>query len=301
MSQKLAVFVVGPTGVGKTGVALDLAESLQTEIISADSRQIYRELSIGTAVPGKSQLKRIKHHLLQHRSVRDYYNASMFEQEAIQTINKLFEKHPAIVVAGGSGLYIQAICEGIDDIPSVDPEVRKTLLERMEREGIESLRFELKKLDPESYSTIDLRNPKRILKAMEISLTTGKPYSGFLTREKKERGFLSLKIGLNLDRDDLYDRINLRVDEMMENGLLEEVKGLLGYRDMNALKTVGYRELFDYLDGKQTLPEALRLIKRNSRHYARRQLTWFNRDPEISWFRPEQTDEIISFVRNALD
>ena len=300
MSQKLAVFVVGPTGVGKTGVALDLAESLQTEIISADSRQIYRELSIGTAVPTTDQLKRIKHHLLQHRSVRDYYNASMFEKEALHTMKRLFVNYSAVVVAGGSGLYIQAICEGIDDIPAVDPEVRKTLLERMDREGIESLRFELKKLDPRSYSTIDLRNPKRILKAMEISLTTGKPYSGFLTREKKEREFRSLKIGLNLEREDLYDKINLRVDEMMENGLLEEVKGLMEYRDLNALKTVGYRELFDYLDGQQTLPEVLRLIKRNSRHYARRQLTWFNRDPDISWFRPDQTGEIISFVRNTM-
>ena len=300
MSQKLAVFVVGPTGVGKTGVALDLAESLQTEIISADSRQIYRELSIGTAVPTTDQLKRIKHHLLQHRSVSDYYNASMFEKEALHTMKRLFVNYSAVVVAGGSGLYIQAICEGIDDIPAVDPEVRKTLLERMDREGIESLRFELKKLDPRSYSTIDLRNPKRILKAMEISLTTGKPYSGFLTRGKKEREFRSLKIGLNLEREDLYDKINLRVDEMMENGLLEEVKGLMEYRDLNALKTVGYRELFDYLDGQQTLPEVLRLIKRNSRHYARRQLTWFNRDPDISWFRPDQTGEIISFVRNAM-
>jgi len=300
MSQKLAVFVVGPTGVGKTGVALELAETLQTEIISADSRQIYRELSIGTAVPSPDLLKRIKHHLLQHHSVRDYYNARMFEQEALHTMKRLFANYSAVVVAGGSGLYIQAICEGIDDIPAVDPEIRKTLLERMDREGIESLRFELKKLDPGSYSTIDLRNPKRILKAMEISLTTGKPYSGFLTREKKKREFRSLKIGLNLERNDLYDKINLRIDEMMENGLLEEVKGLMEYRDLNALKTVGYRELFDYLDGKQTLPGALRLIKRNSRHFARRQLTWFNRDPEISWFRPDQTGEIISFVRNAM-
>jgi len=300
MSQKLAVFVVGPTGVGKTGVALELAETLQTEIISADSRQIYRELSIGTAVPSPDLLKRIKHHLLQHHSVRDYYNARMFEQEALHTMKRLFANYSAVVVAGGSGLYIQAICEGIDDIPAVDPEIRKTLLERMDREGIESLRFELKKLDPGSYSTIDLRNPKRILKAMEISLTTGKPYSGFLAREKKKREFRSLKIGLNLERNDLYDKINLRIDEMMENGLLEEVKGLMEYRDLNALKTVGYRELFDYLDGKQTLPGALHLIKRNSRHFARRQLTWFNRDPEISWFRPDQTGEIISFVRNAM-
>ena len=299
MKINTAVFIVGPTGVGKTGMAIRVAESLHTEIISADSRQVYKELSIGTAVPPAEQLNRVRHHLLQHHSVRDYYNASMFEQEALQTLQSLFRKYDAVVLAGGSGLYIQAICQGIDDIPAIDPAVRETLLVRMEEEGIESLRFELKKLDPVSYGSIDLKNPKRILKALEVSITTGKPYSMFLTRDKKERDFRTLKVGLNLDRDILYERIDSRVDSMMGNGLLEEAVSCVEFRGLNALNTVGYRELFGYLDGKHSLEEAVRLIKRNSRRYARRQLTWFNRDPEITWFRPDQAEEIISFVRDA--
>lgn len=298
MIIKKAVFIVGPTGVGKTGLAVRVAETLGTEIISADSRQVYRELSIGTAVPDSRQRRRVKHHLLQHRSVREPYNASMFEEEAIRTMNALFEKFPAVVVCGGSGLYIQAICTGIDDIPPVDPEIRRTLLERMDREGIESLRFELKKLDPASYENIDLKNPQRILKALEISLGSGRPYSGYLSHVKKDRGFFPVKIGLNLDRDMLYERINRRVDRMMEEGLLEEVQNCLEYRGLNALNTVGYVELFEYLDGKHSLEEAIRLIKRNTRRYARRQMTWFRGDPEIIWFRPEQEKDIIDFIRS---
>ena len=300
MIKKWAVFLVGPTGVGKTAAAIELAESLDTEIISADSRQIYRELNIGTAVPSIDQLKRVNHHLIQHRSVRDYYNASMFEQEALQVMENLFEEHPAVVITGGSGLYIRAICDGIDDIPQVDPEVRKTLLERFDAEGIESLRFELKKLDPESYSSIDLRNPKRILKALEVSLTCGKPYSEFLTREKRRRTFNTLKIGLNLDRGILYERINQRVDDMMSGGLLEEVESLMEYRQLNALNTVAYKELFEYLEGEHSLEEAILLIKRNTRRYARRQLTWFSRDREITWFNPGQFEEITGFAKKTL-
>jgi tRNA dimethylallyltransferase len=299
MSINTAVLIVGPTGVGKTGVAIRLAESLGTEIVSADSRQVYRELTIGTAVPEEEQRKRVRHHLLQHRSVTEDYNASMFEEEALQALSDLFEKYGKAVVCGGSGLYIRAICQGIDDIPAVDPEVRRTLLQRMKEEGPESLRFELKKLDPVSYRNIDLRNPMRILKALEISLSTGRPYSGFLTRGKKKRDFQSLKIGLNIERNVLYNRINYRVDEMIEKGLLEEVRTCMEYCHLNALNTVGYRELFDHLDGNTSLPEAVDLIKRNSRRYARRQLTWFNRDQDIHWFEPGQVDEIIKFAMDA--
>lgn len=299
MGTDTACFIVGPTGVGKTAVAVDIARLFNTEIISADSRQIYRELSVGTAVPSPDQLKTVRHHLLQHRSIKDYFNASMFEQEALAVLEKIFSAYPLAIVCGGSGLYIKALSEGIDDIPSVDPEIRKGLLKRMETEGIESLRFELSKLDPISYQRIDLKNPNRILKALEISLTTGKPYSGFLTHEKKKREFRSLKIGLNLDREYLYERINQRVDEMLENGLLKEVESVIEFRHLNALKTVGYTELFDYLEGKHSLEEAVRLIKRNTRHYARRQLTWFNRDKEIRWFRPDQVDEIIRLIRDS--
>jgi tRNA dimethylallyltransferase len=299
MTIKNAVFIVGPTGVGKTAVAIEVAESLNTEIISADSRQIYSELNIGTAVPDPAQMKRVRHHLLRHRSVIDYYNAGLYEQEALQVMENLFHEHAALVIAGGSGLYIQAICQGIDDIPAVDPEIRKALIDRIEGEGIESLRFELKKLDPTSYESIDLKNPKRILKALEISMTTGKPYSDFLTSEKKSRDFNILKIGLNMDRELLYERINQRVEEMMANGLLEEVESCLEFRDLNALNTVGYKELFDYLDGKHSLEEAILLIKRNTRHYARRQLTWFRKDPDVNWFSPLQLPEIIRFVKDA--
>ena len=293
----MAVFIVGPTGVGKTAVAVRVAEKMGTEIISADSRQVYRELSIGTAVPGPEHTRRVRHHLVQHCSVKDAYNASRFEVEALQVMESLFRDHVQVVVAGGSGLYLRALAAGIDDVPKADPGIRRELLRRMEEEGLESLRFELKKLDPVSWASIDLRNPKRILKALEISLTSGKPYSSFLTRKSKERDFAILKIGLNLDRQELYARIEARADEMMEKGLLDEVRDCLPFRDLNALNTVGYKELFDYLDGRTGLEEAVRLIKRNSRRYARRQLTWFHSDKDITWFRPDQFEEIMEHIR----
>jgi tRNA dimethylallyltransferase len=297
MKSKHAIFIVGPTGVGKTAVAIKVAEALGTEIISADSRQVYRELRIGTAVPDHDELARVPHHLVQQRSVREDYNASMFEAEALQILRQLFSKRDHVVIAGGSGLYIQALLTGIDDVPGADPEVRARLLERMKVEGLESLRYELKKLDPVSWAAIDLKNPKRILKALEISLTTGQPYSSFLTRKSKPRDFLPLKIGLNLERSELYARIEERVDRMMEAGLLDEVHACRGFRESNALNTVGYKELFDYLDGTISLEVAIGLIKRNSRRYARRQLTWFNRDPEITWFRPDRFKEIMDHIR----
>jgi tRNA dimethylallyltransferase len=297
MKSKHAIFIVGPTGVGKTAVAIQVAEAFKARIISADSRQVYRELRIGTAVPGPVELRRVPHYLVQHRSVREDYNASMFEVEALQILRSLFREGDFAVIAGGSGLYIQALLTGIDDLPGADPGIRARLLERLEVEGLESLRFELKKLDPVSWAAIDLKNPKRILKALEISLTTGQPYSSFLTRESKPRDFLPIKVGLNLERPELYARIERRVDRMMEAGLLEEVRACRQFRELNALNTVGYKELFDYLDGRISLEVAVSLIKRNSRRYARRQLTWFNRDPEIAWFRPGQMEGILAYIR----
>jgi tRNA dimethylallyltransferase len=297
MKNKYAIFIVGPTGVGKTAMAVRVAEALGTEIISADSRQVYKELKIGTAVPGKEYLSRVRHHLLQHRCVQDDYNASMFEAEALQVLEKLFKDHDAVVITGGSGLYIQALIAGIDDVPGADPDIRVELLRRMEVEGLESLRFELKKLDPAAWASIDLKNPKRILKALEISLTTGRPYSSFLTKKSKHRDFSVLKIGLNVDRAVLYTRIDRRVEDMMAAGLLDEVRACLAHRGLNALNTVGYKELFDYLDGRISLDGAVHLIKRNSRRYARRQLTWFNRDDKIAWFRPDQFDDIMDHIR----
>jgi len=300
MKTKYAIFLVGPTGVGKTALAVRVAEALGTEIISADSRQVYRELSIGTAVPSNEQLGKVRHHLVHDRSVKENYNASMFEMEALHILKRLFSEHNTVVIAGGSGLYIQALIEGIDDVPGVDPEIRRSLLVRLYDEGLESLRFELKKLDPDSWASIDLKNPARILKALEICMTTGKPYSSFLTRKSKQRDFSALKIGLNMDRNLLYDGINKRVEEMMEDGLLDEVRSCMDYRDLNALNTVGYKELFDYLDGRISLDTAVQLIKRNSRRYARRQLTWFKRDEEIPWFCPDQFEEIMDHIhRNA--
>jgi tRNA dimethylallyltransferase len=221
----------------------------------------------------------------------------MFEMEALKMLDWLFENHNIVVVTGGSGLYIKALCEGIDDMPDSDLEIRKELVRKLEEEGLESLRFELKKIDPDTWECIDLKNPNRILKALEISLSSGKPYSTFLTGRCKERDFKSIKIGLNMDRDELYSRINQRVEDMMEHGLLDEARAFLPYRNQNALKTVGYNELFDYLDGLTSLDEAVYLIKRNSRRYARRQLTWFKRDEDITWFRPDQTNEIMDHIR----
>jgi len=301
MRNKHAIFIVGPTAVGKTDIALRVAEELFTGILSADSRQMYRELRIGTAAPNRQELERVPHYLLQHRSVSDYYNASMYETEALGVLEKVFTERDTLVIAGGSGLYIKAISEGIDDIPTVDPKIRGQLQQKLNDEGLESLRFELRKLDPVSYKTLDLKNPNRILKALEISIMTGKPYSTFLGQVRKKRNFRILKIGLNLDRDVLYERINQRVDAMMEAGLLEEVRGLLPMRAENALKTVGYKELFDYLDGNNSLEEAITLIKRNTRHYARRQLTWFRRDKEIQWFNPLQFEEIMLYIRRHVE
>jgi tRNA dimethylallyltransferase len=296
MKNKYAIFIVGPTGVGKTSMAVEVAEALGTQIISADSKQVYKELSIGTAVPGKEQLSRVRHHFIHDRSAQEDYNASMFEMEALGIMEKLFREVDTVVIAGGSGLYIKALTNGIDDVPAVDPEIRRNLLERLYDEGLESLRFELKKLDPESWESIDLKNPSRILKALEISLTSGKPYSSFITRKSKRRDFANLKIGLSMDRALLYAGIDRRVDEMMKNGLLDEVRSCFPYRYRNALNTVGYKELFDYLDGRINLDEAVRLIKRNSRRYARRQLTWFKRDEEINWFSPDQFEEIMDHI-----
>jgi len=279
MKNKFLLIISGPTATGKTDIAIRTAEIFNTEIISADSRQIYKEIKTGTAVPDASQLSRIKHHFIHHISIHDYYNVSIYEKEVLALLDKLFGKYDMIIMVGGSGLYIDTICHGIDDLPAVDPDLRKKLLKKLEKEGIEALRFELKRIDPEYYSRVDLQNPKRILKALEVTYMTGVPYSSLLTSPKKERPFHIIKTGLNTEREELYARINARVDLMIEKGLLDEAKKLYPYRHINALKSVGYREIFDHLDGKRSLDEAIELIKRNTRHYARRQLTWFNKDP----------------------
>jgi len=295
--QQTLIVILGPTGIGKTDLSIDIARELDTEIISSDSRQIYKELKIGTAVPSDDQLQRVKHHFIGHKSIYDYYNASMFEFEVLDLLNELYKTHNHVVMTGGSGMYIQAVCDGIDELPTIDTQLRKDLIQKYHDEEIESLRIQLKMLDPESYQKIDLKNPKRILKALEVTIQTGQPYSSFLTRPKKKRPFHILKIGLQRERDELYERINKRVDEMIQEGLVEEARKFFKDRHLNSLNTVGYKELFEHFEGKISLAKAIELIKRNSRHYAKRQISWFNRDKEISWFHPENKQKIVHFIQ----
>ena len=294
--MKTLIVIVGPTGIGKTDLAINIAQKLDTEIISADSRQFYKELRIGTAMPDQEQLEAVKHHFTGHLSIHHYYNASRFEIDVLRFLELFFKTNDHAILVGGSGMYIDVICSGIDDLPDIDQEIRTGLQQKFEKEGIESLRFELKRLDPEYYSIVDLKNPKRILKGLEICLMTGKTYTSFRTSEKKKRDFNIVKIGLNMDREKLYERINQRVDKMIESGLIDEAREFYPQRDINALKTVGYKELFECFDGKYDLNKAIELIKRNSRHYAKRQLTWFGRDKEIRWFEPDQQNEILRFI-----
>jgi tRNA dimethylallyltransferase len=297
MTDKTLVVIVGPTAIGKTDLAIDIAKKLNTEIISCDSRQIYKEMRIGTARPSEEQLLQVKHHLIATQSIYDYYNASMFEFAVLDLLSELFKIKQTAVMVGGSGMYVDAVCNGIDDLPTIDQEIRQNILERFKNEGIANLRQELLKVDPEYCATADIRNPKRIFKALEVFYMTGKPYSGFLTKEKRRRDFNIVKIGLNRDRQELYDIIDKRVDLMVAEGLVDEAKNLLLAKNLNALNTVGYKEIFYYFDGQSTLEEATILIKRNTRRFAKRQLTWFNRDKEINWFHPEQKEQIIDFIQ----
>lgn len=296
LSDKLLVVLLGPTAVGKTDTTIAVAKHFQTEILSADSRQFFQEMSIGTAVPEPEQLAAVKHHFIQHLSIQDYYSSYDYEQDAIALAIKLFEKKDVLLLTGGSMLYIDAICKGIDDIPTISAEIRKKVEADYEEKGLGDLQQQLRSLDPDFYEQIDLLNPKRVLHAVEICLQAGKPYSELRRNQAKKRPFRILKIGLNRNREELYERINRRVDLMLATGLIEEVRALYQYRGLNALKTVGYKELFGYFAGEYDKEEAIRLIKRNSRHYAKRQLSWFRRDEEIIWFHPENVDEIIACV-----
>jgi tRNA dimethylallyltransferase len=296
MDLKTLIVLAGPTAVGKTALAVEIARHFKTEIINADSRQIYRDMKIGTAVPALVQLTEIRHHFVGSRSIHDVYNASMFEVEVIDLLQALFSKHEVVVMTGGSGLYIDAVCRGIDDLPSISPEIRERLRKEYRETGLAGLQQRLLELDEEYYNKADLNNPKRLLKALEVYEMTGKPYSSFLTGPVKQRDFSVLKIGLDLPRELLHQRINARVDEMMSHGLLDEVRMLYKHRHLNALNTVGYKELFDFLDGNGTLEEAVAKIKSHTRQYARRQLTWFRKDKEIRWFEPEDLKGILDYI-----
>lgn len=295
-SAKTLIVITGPTAVGKTALCLDIAQHFGIPIINADSRQIYKELKIGTASPTSEQLQLVPHYFVGSLSLTDYYSASLFEQQVLEILSRQFRSHDFALMAGGSMMYIDAVCDGIDDIPTVDDVTRETLKRRLAQEGLEALVEQLKELDPEYYKIVDRQNPRRVVHGLEICLMTGKTYTSFRKREKKQRPFRIVKIGLNRPREELYDRINQRVDQMMQQGLLEEAKALYPMRQMNALNTVGYKELFDYLDGRWPLEEAVERIKGNTRRYARKQLTWYKKDPQIRWFHPDDKEQIISYI-----
>lgn len=293
-NNKLFV-VAGSTCIGKTAISISLAKHLNCEIISSDSRQFFRDLKIGTAPPSAQQLHEVKHHFVGFLSLEDYYSANMFEQDVLKLLPELFAKNGVALMTGGSGLYIDAVCNGIDDIPDVDPVIRKKYAGMFAEEGIESLRMALKIMDPVHYRQVDLKNPKRIIRALEICETTGKPYSSFLTGEKKKRDFQIIKIGLMRPREELYSRIDRRVDIMIAEGLENEARSLYGKRHCNALDTVGYKEFFNCFDGSISREQAIELIKRNTRRYAKRQMTWWKRDKSIKWFDANDIDPIIRY------
>lgn len=295
------VTIVGPTAVGKTEIGVQLAEHYASEIISADSRQMYRELKVGTALPSAEQLARVKHHFIGNLSIHNYYNVSMFEQDVLTLLQELFPKKPVLFMVGGSTLYINAIYYGIDDLPTVDPGLRAELQAQYQQQGIEFLRLKLKMLDPQYYQRVDLKNPNRLLKAIEICLMTGKPYSSLLTAPARVRDFQIIKIGLNKAREELFEQINQRVDLMFEEGLLEEARSFLPFKHLNSLNTVGYKELFLHFEGRITLEEAKEQIKKNTRNYAKRQLTWFKRYKDVEWFEPVHKDAILSYLNEKLD
>lgn len=295
------VILLGPTGVGKTELSLRVAEYFHSPIISSDSRQLYKDLVIGTAAPTTAQQERVKHYFVGTLSLTDYYNASRFEEEVVSLLDELHKSHSAVIMTGGSMMYIDAVCKGIDDLPTVTPELRKELLDLYEREGLDPIRAQLNKLDPVHYNEVDLKNYKRVIHALEICLMTGKPYSELRTNPRKQRPFKIIKIGLTRDREELYERINRRVDIMMEDGLLDEARHVYPYKHLNSLNTVGYKELFNYLDGEWTLDFAIEKIKQNSRIYSRKQMTWFRRDQEITWFHPDDEQAILNHIHTMQD
>ncbi|WP_114782386.1 tRNA (adenosine(37)-N6)-dimethylallyltransferase MiaA [Botryobacter ruber] len=299
-SNKYLVVVAGPTAVGKTDFCVRLAKHYHTEIISADSRQFFREMTIGTAKPTPEEQQGVVHHFVDSHSITQEYSAGAYEQDVLQRLEQLFRRQDVVILTGGSGLYINAVCNGMDAMPETDLQVREQLIVRHEKEGLAPLLEQLQQLDPLYYEQVDRANPQRVIRALEVCLATGQPYSSFRKNLRQERPFRVIKIGLNRDRQELYQRIDLRMDLMLEQGLLHEAEALYPYRQHNALQTVGYKEIFDYLEGKYDWEEAVRLLKRNSRRYAKRQLTWFNKDPEYHWFHPEQWQEIVSFLDEEL-
>jgi tRNA dimethylallyltransferase len=299
-TSKYLVVVAGPTAVGKTALCVKLANIFRTEVVSADSRQVFNELTIGTAKPEKEEMQEVKHYFISSHSIKDDFNVGQFEAEAMELLDQLFKKKDIVLLAGGSGLYIQALCEGLDEFPDIDPEVRKKLNEAFEKKGLPPMLDELELLDPEYFKTVDKANPQRVIRALEVCKGTGMPYSSFRKKRKKERPFKIIKIGLTRDRKELYKRIDERVDEMLKKGLKEEAVSLYPFKEKNALQTVGYQEIFDFIEGKSDWEETVRLLKRNSRRYAKRQMTWFGKDKEIKWFDPKEEDRILEYINSMI-
>ena len=299
-NTKTLIVVVGATGSGKTDISLRLATHFAAPIISTDSRQFYRGIPIGTAQPTAEQLATAEHHFIASHELTDNFNCGEYEAQALARLEELFLQHDRVVAVGGSGLYIQALCEGMDNLPQADEQLRQSLTERLKSEGIESLLADLERLDPVYYQQVDRQNPSRVLRAMEVCLQTGQPYSSLRTGERHKRDFNIVKVGIEWNREQLYDRINRRVDMMIDEGLEAEARAVYHLRHLNSLQTVGYREMFEYFDGTITREEAIELIKRNSRRYAKRQMTWFRRDEEIRWFAPTEIDAMIDFLENRI-
>lgn len=295
--MKTLIVITGPTGVGKTKLCLNLAERFDTPIINADSRQMFQEIPIGTAAPTDEEQQRVKHYFVGNLRLDDYYNASMFELDVMKLLNELFKEKKIILMSGGSMMYIDAVCNGIDDIPNVNKEVREAVMKDYQEKGLDALNAELELLDPEYFAIVDRKNHKRVVHAVEICRSTGKTYTSFRTSKKKERPFRIIKIGLTREREELYERIDRRVEQMIDQGLVEEARSVYPKRSLNSLNTVGYKELFEHFDGKTTLDEAIFKIKCNTHKYCRKQLTWFKRDPMIRWFSPENIEEIINYIK----
>ena len=298
MQKNNLIVLIGPTAVGKTETSFAIASYYGCPIISADSRQMYKGMQIGTAMPTQEELERHKHYFVGNLSPGDYYSAARYEEEVMKLLEEEFPHHPTMLLSGGSMMYIDAVCNGIDDIPTVDSETRAMILEKYEKEGLDSLVAELRLLDPKYYTEADIKNPKRVMHALEICYMTGKPYSSFRRKEKKERPFNIIKVGLRREREELYDRINRRVDAMIEQGLVEEAKGFMNLKEHNSLNTVGYKEIFKYLDNEWTLPFAIEKIKQNTRIYSRRQTTWYRKDEDIEWFHPNDIGKIIQYIES---
>lgn len=298
--KKWLIVICGPTAAGKTALSIQLAKKFNSEIVSTDSRQFYRELKIGSAPPSSEEMAQVPHHFIADRSITEDFSAGRFEEAALKRLEELFNEKNIVFAVGGSGLYIHALCDGLDEFPEIDSTIRENLQKELEENGLDWLCSKLQELDPEYYEQVDKQNPQRIIRALEVCIGTGNKFSSFRVGEKKLRPFETIKIGVEMPRERLYERINLRVDKMMDAGLLDEAKSLVHLKEKNALQTVGYKELFDYLEDKTSLEDAVELIKRNTRRFAKRQITWFRRDDSIKWFQPEEVKNIITYIESKL-